>query len=125
MRESSTVACNEARSSRSTTHVNELFQALQRLDQRLERAMLSAQATYGTAVATDPYRGLYISHQKVERLLAREPGAPVLRPEPSADKTVRMRQFVDAAHKSRSCVYAMGGNIAWGVNHQWVISSIN
>jgi hypothetical protein len=64
MRESSTVACNEARSSRSTTHVDELFQALQRLDQRLERAMLSAQATYGAAVAADSYRGLYISAQE-------------------------------------------------------------
>jgi hypothetical protein len=81
MRESSTVACNEARSSRSATHIDELFQALQRLDQLLERAMPPAQVTYGAAAGADPYRGLYISEQEAERLLAREPGAPVLRGE--------------------------------------------
>jgi hypothetical protein len=42
----------------------------------------------------------------------------------SAHKTTRMRQFVDAAHKSGIRVYAMGGNIDWGVNHQWVMSNI-
>jgi AAA+ superfamily predicted ATPase len=81
MTEPSTVVCNEARPRSSATHVDELFQALQRLDQLLERAMLPAQVAYGTAAGADPYRGLYISDQEVERLLAREPGAPVLRAE--------------------------------------------
>ena len=81
MTEPSTVACNEAGPRTSATHVDELFQALQRLDQLLERAMLPAQVAYGTAPGADPYRGLYISEQEVERLLAREPGAPVLRAE--------------------------------------------
>jgi hypothetical protein len=42
----------------------------------------------------------------------------------STHKTARMRQFVDAAHKSGIRVYALGGNIDWGVNHQWVMSNI-
>jgi hypothetical protein len=42
----------------------------------------------------------------------------------SAHKTARMRQFVDTAHRSGIRVYAMGGNIDWGVNHPWVMSNI-
>ena len=38
-------------------------------------------------------------------------------PNGSAPKTARMRQFVDAAHQSGIRVYAMGGNIDWGVKH--------
>jgi hypothetical protein len=42
----------------------------------------------------------------------------------SANKTARMRRFVDAAHRSGLRVCAMGGNIDWGVNHHWVMSNI-
>jgi hypothetical protein len=42
----------------------------------------------------------------------------------SALKTARMRQFVDAAHQSGVRVYAMGGNVDWGVHHPWVMSNI-
>ena len=40
--------------------------------------MVPAQATYGVAAGADLYRGLYVNAQETERLLAREPGAPVL-----------------------------------------------
>ncbi len=55
-----------------------LLPALGRLDRLLERATSAAEAAYGPDAATDPYRGLYISRQEVERLLARKPGAPTL-----------------------------------------------
>jgi len=42
----------------------------------------------------------------------------------STNKTARMRQFVDTTHKSGIRVYAMGGNIDWGVKHQWVMANI-
>jgi AAA+ superfamily predicted ATPase len=66
------------RSSWGAPHLDELEQALQRLDRLLDHAVAAAQAVYGPGAATDPYRGLYISPQEAERLLAREPGAPVL-----------------------------------------------
>jgi len=62
-----------------------LLPALQRLDRLLERAVAAAQTAYGTDAATDFYRGLYINQTEVERLLAREPGAPALRAESSDD----------------------------------------
>jgi AAA+ superfamily predicted ATPase len=71
-------ALSEMSVSGSAGYLDELCQALRRLDQRIERAMPTAQTAYGSAVGADPYRGLYISQQEAERLLAREPGAPVL-----------------------------------------------
>lgn len=58
--------------------LDDLLQALQRLDRLLERAVAAARASYGPEAATDPYRGLYISRGDTERLLAREPGTPTL-----------------------------------------------
>lgn len=55
--------------------LDELRILLQRLDRLLERAVVAAQTAYGSEAATDPYRGLHISQQEVEQLLAREPGA--------------------------------------------------
>ena len=52
----------------------ELLPALVRLDRLLERAAAAGQAAFGPEAASDPYRGLYISPEEVERLLAREPG---------------------------------------------------
>lgn len=54
--------------------LDELRLLLQRLDRLLERAVVAAQTAYGSEAATDPYRGLHISQQEVEQLLAREPG---------------------------------------------------
>jgi AAA+ superfamily predicted ATPase len=56
-----------------------LLEALRRLDGLLERAIVAAEVAYGTEAATDPYRGLHISHADVERMLAREPCEPSLR----------------------------------------------
>jgi hypothetical protein len=54
-----------------------LLVALQRLDQCLERSVAAAQIVYGTDAANDPYRGLYINREQVERELAKEPGTPI------------------------------------------------
>src|SRR5262249_27334035 len=54
-----------------------LFAALRRLDCLLQKAMLAAHEAYGPEALSDRFRGLHISPDEVERLLAREPGAPV------------------------------------------------
>lgn len=59
--------------------LNDLLPALQRLDRLLEKAVAAAQEAYGPEAAGDPYRGLYITRDEVERLLARAPGASALR----------------------------------------------
>jgi SpoVK/Ycf46/Vps4 family AAA+-type ATPase len=69
---------DEARSSSGTPHLDELLQALRRLDRLLEQAVTAAQVAHGPEAAADPYRGLYISQKEVGRLLARPPGASVL-----------------------------------------------
>ncbi len=58
--------------------IDVLMPALHRLDHMLERAVAAAEGAYGTKAATDPYRGLYITRDDVERLLVRDAGAPVL-----------------------------------------------
>lgn len=35
-----------------------------------------------------------------------------------------MMKFIEAAHKSGIRVYALAGNVDWGVNHQWVMKNI-
>ncbi len=60
----------------SAAALDDLLPALQHLDRQLERAVAAAQVAYGPEAATDPYRGLHIDPEEVERLLAREPGTP-------------------------------------------------
>jgi len=55
-----------------------LLPALRRLDRLLEGAIDAAEAVHGPGAASDPYRGLYVSSDEMERLLAREPGVPTL-----------------------------------------------
>lgn len=57
---------------------SDFLAVFQRLDQRLERAIAAAQIDYETDAAADPYRGLYIHREQIERELGREPGAPGL-----------------------------------------------
>ncbi len=66
--------------------LDDLLPALARLDQLLQQASLSAPAAYGPEAATDPYRGLYISRNEIERLLAREPGVSPLRSRVAAEQ---------------------------------------
>ncbi|MEO8338179.1 MAG: AAA family ATPase [Nitrospirota bacterium] len=54
-----------------------LFTALAHLDDLLAIAIARAQANYG-ASAQDPFRGLHIGLDEINRLLGREPGAPTL-----------------------------------------------
>lgn len=58
--------------------VDDLLSSLQHLDRLLERAIFAARDTYGTEAETDPYRGLYIDRQDVERMLAGQPGVSAL-----------------------------------------------
>ncbi len=55
-----------------------LLPALARLDRRLERAAAVAGEVYGPDSASDPFRGLYVNMDEVERLLSQPPGAPIL-----------------------------------------------
>ncbi len=59
-------------------HLSGLLPALQRLDNLLERAVAAANAAYGLEASRDSFRGLHISQGDVARLLAREPGVPML-----------------------------------------------
>jgi hypothetical protein len=58
--------------------LGDLLPALQRLDLLLKSAVASAAVAYGTEAAADPFRGLRISTDDVERSLNREPGASSL-----------------------------------------------
>ncbi|MEA5567762.1 ATP-binding protein [Anabaena sp. UHCC 0399] len=67
--------------------LNNLLPLLQRLDQLLEGAIASAQLVYGTEAATDPYRGMHVNPEDVERLLQQKPAVPVfqLNPQPPTE----------------------------------------
>jgi hypothetical protein len=67
--------------------LDDLLPALQWLDRRLEQAVASAQAAYGSEAGTDTYRGFYISQEEVERSLAGESGAPILQVGAAASET--------------------------------------
>lgn len=58
--------------------LDDLLSALRQLDLLLEYAVKNAQSAYGAEPATDPYRGLYISQDDIERDLVREPGVSPL-----------------------------------------------
>ncbi|MBW4635585.1 MAG: ATP-binding protein [Iphinoe sp. HA4291-MV1] len=63
--------------SQDSSDLNGLLPLLQQLDRRLDQAVAAAQVAYGSEASTDPYRGLHLDLQDVERLLTREPGAPI------------------------------------------------
>ena len=50
-----------------------LLAALRKLDHRLRQTVEEARTAFGTGAAADPYRGLYVQHADVERLLNLEP----------------------------------------------------
>src|SRR5437016_14598580 len=54
--------------------LSELLPELKRPVRLLERAVVAAQAVYGTRAAADPFRGLHMSRGEVEQLMAGEPG---------------------------------------------------
>jgi len=64
---------------RGASSRSDLFAALRRLDRLIQHALSAAHEAYGMEWLTDRFRGLHISPDEVERLLAREPGAPALR----------------------------------------------
>lgn len=59
--------------------VDDLLLSLQHLDRLLEKAITEAQNVYGPEAATDPYRGLYVSRQEIDRTLADQPGCSPLK----------------------------------------------
>jgi SpoVK/Ycf46/Vps4 family AAA+-type ATPase len=56
-----------------------LQSAFEALDVRLAAAVSEATAAFGSDAGSDPFRGLYVTSSDVERLLTREPGAPLFR----------------------------------------------
>ena len=76
----------------------ELLPALLWLDRRTEQAINVAPAVFGPKAAGDLYQGLYISRDEAERLLMREPSAPLF---PSSDADTGMIEPDQAGHRSR------------------------
>jgi hypothetical protein len=60
----------------NNTVLNELLPLLKRLDQRLEAAVAATKETEDAETANDPYRGLHITIQDLERYLSQPPGDP-------------------------------------------------
>jgi SpoVK/Ycf46/Vps4 family AAA+-type ATPase len=61
-----------------TQGMADLSTAFGRLDALLARAICLAQTQLDSTVATDPYRGLHIRPEEVNRLLSQPPGVPLL-----------------------------------------------
>src|SRR3989442_3707083 len=78
------VACDRAEWDADGPSLAGLLPALRWLDRLLVRAIAAAQVAYGPDAAIDRYRGLYISQDEAERLLAREPGTPALMLDPAS-----------------------------------------
>lgn len=57
--------------------MDELLHFLQQLDQRLEAAVTAAQTLFAGGIDADPYRGIQIGDQEVERLLNQDPSEPL------------------------------------------------
>jgi SpoVK/Ycf46/Vps4 family AAA+-type ATPase len=96
----STVIEENKLNARGLSPLDGLFAALRRLDRLIQRAITVAEDTYGPESLTDRFRGLLIGPDEVERLLARDPGAPALRTgavetaeEPGPDESGRMPQL--------------------------------
>jgi SpoVK/Ycf46/Vps4 family AAA+-type ATPase len=66
----------EVLSAEESPALAELFTALRRLDRLLERAVVAANEAFGPEARLDRFRGLHISPEEVERLLAHDPAAP-------------------------------------------------
>jgi hypothetical protein len=64
--------------------VDGIWTELRRLDAMLATAVAAAERAYGSGRSSDAFRGLHIGPGEVSRLLAREPGTPVLRAEDAA-----------------------------------------
>src|SRR5262245_36913088 len=77
--EDGNTALNNTVSRVGRSSLDDLLLALRRLDRLLEQAVTASRAVYGAGAAADPYRGLYIGQEEVDRLLAREPVVPILR----------------------------------------------
>ncbi|TCO17197.1 ATPase family protein associated with various cellular activities (AAA) [Kribbella steppae] len=58
--------------------IGEILGWLEQLDDVLDLARAAAQERYGVGPASDPYRGLYVGLDELDRLVARAPGVPLL-----------------------------------------------
>jgi SpoVK/Ycf46/Vps4 family AAA+-type ATPase len=65
---------NETFAARNSTAQADLVPLLCCLDQLLIRATMSAESLYGSQTASDPYRGLYVNHEEIQKLFTRLPG---------------------------------------------------
>ena len=97
MVEATEVVEKESGLTTTNKYLADLLPALQRLDRLLEQAIAAAKTAYGPAAGTDPYRGLYISQEEVNRLLAREPGQPALREDGASPQEESPRPDVEGS----------------------------
>ncbi len=88
-----------SRSGSESTHLTDLVPVLQCLDQLLLRATQVAEAVYGSQFSADPYRGLYINQDEVNRLFSQVPCAPRLNPESAGmnEEQARLDQSILAS----------------------------
>ena len=77
----------------------ELFTALGRLDRILERATRAADAAHGGQPTNDPYRGPTFPSDDVSRMLAREPGAPLLAGQEAGERQPEFPQLQRLAER--------------------------
>jgi hypothetical protein len=77
----------------SASELKDLSVVLQWLDRRLQQAIAQAHLTYGPEAIADPYRGLHIDLEAVQRDLSREPGVPLFPPS-EADMAWTLAQVI-------------------------------
>ena len=84
----------------------ELIPPLKRLDTLLERAVEKARGIFGKTAGADPFRGLHIADEEVDRLLEREPGAPLLFAE--NNPSTELENFIENGSRIGWLAHAFG-----------------
>ena len=84
-----------------------IYAAMKRLDVLLERAVAAARRDYAQGSSPDPYRGLHIGEEEVERVLVREPGASVFHK--AAEGTEKLLTGVVNGHPRLTSLQAFSG----------------
>jgi hypothetical protein len=90
---------------------------LKRLDRLLERAVAEARAIHAQGSSLDPYRGLYVGHDEVDRLFLQETGAPLFRYSGGAEQRAAadswLRWLQDAYKKASSPIRNVPTGRTW------------
>src|SRR5437763_7664805 len=97
-------AVNEEEANPQASYAGELLTALHGLDEVVERAVMTARSVYRARPGNDPYRGLYINEDEIDRLLTRKPSMPILWPEAQADDAGLQQELLDSIGSTPSLV---------------------